>query len=80
MTYGAASSRPTGTPREIVERLHREIIASLALPDVNDRLAALGFVAAGNKPEEFAAQLKTERAKWSKVVRTAGISADKDSQ
>jgi tripartite-type tricarboxylate transporter receptor subunit TctC len=67
---------PAGTPREIVTQLHREIVRIVALPDVKDRLAALGFEAVGNTPEEFAAQIKAELVKWAKVVREANIKAE----
>jgi len=67
---------PAGTPREIVTQLHREIVRIVALPDVKDRLAALGFEAVGNTPEEFAAHIQAELVKWAKVVREANIKAE----
>jgi tripartite-type tricarboxylate transporter receptor subunit TctC len=66
---------PVGTPKEIITLLHREIVKSLALPDVNEKLSALGYVSVGSTPEEFGAQIKSELTKWSKVVREAGIKA-----
>ncbi len=67
---------PAGTPKDIVGLLHREIVKIVALPDVKDRLAVLGFEAVGNSPEEFAAQIKRELPKWAKVVREANIKAE----
>jgi tripartite-type tricarboxylate transporter receptor subunit TctC len=67
---------PAGTPREIVEKLNREIVQMVALPDVKDKLAALGFEPVGNSPEEFAAQIRRELPKWAKVVRDANIKAE----
>ena len=67
---------PAGTPKEIVSLLHREIVKIVALPDVQDRLAVLGFEAVANTPEEFAAQIKSELVKWDKVVRDANIKAE----
>jgi tripartite-type tricarboxylate transporter receptor subunit TctC len=67
---------PAGTPREIITLLHREIVAIIALPDVKERLAAIGFEPIGNTPEECAAQFRTEIAKWGKVIREAGIKAE----
>jgi len=67
---------PAGTPREIVEKLNREIVQIVALPDVKDKLAALGFEPVGNSPEEFAAQIRRELPKWAKVVREANIKAE----
>ena len=64
---------PTGTPKDIVALLHREIVA---LPEVKDRLAVLGFEAVANTPTEFAAQIKSELVKWDKVVREANIKAE----
>lgn len=64
---------PAGTPRDIAAWLHREIVKVLALPDVKDRAQGLGFEPVGNKPEEFAEQIKVDGAKWAKVIREAGI-------
>ena len=64
---------PAGTPREIVDRLHREIVRVVALPDVKERLAGLGFEPVANTPEEFAAYIRSEVNKWAKVIREAGI-------
>jgi tripartite-type tricarboxylate transporter receptor subunit TctC len=67
---------PVGTPPEIVELLHREIVKIVALPDVQEKLAALGFISIADAPAEFAARLKSEFAKWAKVIKDAGIKAD----
>ena len=67
---------PSGTSREIVGRLNREIVRIVALPEVKERLAGLGFEAIANTPEEFAAYIKSEISKWGKVVRAAGIKVD----
>ena len=64
---------PTGTPRAIVERLNSEIVKILRAPNTMERLAADGSIVIGNTPEEYAAFLKAEHAKWSKVVREANI-------
>ena len=45
------------------------------MPDVQERTQALGFEPVGNSPEEFAAQIKADGAKWAKVIREAGIKA-----
>jgi tripartite-type tricarboxylate transporter receptor subunit TctC len=66
---------PARTPKEIITLLHREIVKLIALPDMKERLAMLGFEPVGNTPEECAAQFKTEIAKWAKVIREAGIKA-----
>jgi tripartite-type tricarboxylate transporter receptor subunit TctC len=64
---------PAGTPKEIVNQLYREVARIVALPDVKERLRAIGYVPVGNTPEEFAAQIRTEIAKWEKVIREANI-------
>lgn len=67
---------PAGTPKEITAVLNREIIRVIALPDIKEKLAALGFAAVGTTPEETAALFRTESAKWAKVIREAGIKAN----
>jgi tripartite-type tricarboxylate transporter receptor subunit TctC len=64
---------PAGTPNEIIGALQREITAIIALPDVKERLPALGFEAVGSTPEEFAARIKVETEIWGKVIRAANI-------
>jgi tripartite-type tricarboxylate transporter receptor subunit TctC len=64
---------PAGTPNEIIEVLHREIVAALALPDVKERLEAVGFVPVGSTPEQYADLIKTEIARWKKIVADANI-------
>jgi tripartite-type tricarboxylate transporter receptor subunit TctC len=64
---------PAGTPKDIVDLLSREIATSVAPPDVNERLAVLGFKAVGNTHEEFGARIKLEIEKWGKVVRDANL-------
>ena len=66
---------PAGTPADIIALLHREIVAIIALPDMQARLSALGFEPVGNTPEEFALQMKLEMEKWAKVIRAANIKA-----
>lgn len=64
---------PAGTPKAITTLLHREIVKIIALPDIMEKMATLGFEAIGNTPDEAAALFKTEGAKWTKVIREAGI-------
>jgi tripartite-type tricarboxylate transporter receptor subunit TctC len=64
---------PARTPKETVTLLHREIVKLLALPDIKERLATLGFEPVASTPEECAAQFRTESAKWGEVIREAGI-------
>jgi tripartite-type tricarboxylate transporter receptor subunit TctC len=64
---------PTGTPRPIVEKLNAEIVKIMQMPAVLERLAPDGTLAISSTPDEFAAFIKSEQAKWSKVVREANI-------
>jgi tripartite-type tricarboxylate transporter receptor subunit TctC len=66
---------PGGTPPEIIDRLHREIVKVVAAPDVRERLATLGFEPIGSTPKEFAERIKQEIAQWAKVIKSAGIKA-----
>lgn len=64
---------PSGTPKEIVDLLHREIVKIIAQPDMQARMAQLGFDPVANTPAEFATRIKAEIAKWGKVIRDAKI-------
>ena len=64
---------PRGTPQEVIDRLHREIARIIALPEIRERLSALGFEPIASTPEEFADRIKWEIDKWARVIRTAGI-------
>lgn len=64
---------PAKTPREIVERLNAELRKIIAKKEVVDVLGAGGFVAFSNTPEEFAEFVKDELAKWTKLIKDAGI-------
>jgi tripartite-type tricarboxylate transporter receptor subunit TctC len=66
---------PGGTPPEIVERLNRETVKVVAMPDVRARLSALGFEPIGSTPKQFAERIRWEIDKWAKVIRAAGIKA-----
>ncbi len=67
---------PAGTPAEIITLLNTRIVAGLAAPDVKERLSAQGVELVGNRPEEFAAFVRAELAKWGKVVKASGARAD----
>ena len=67
---------PAGTSREIVSRLHREIVRVVAQGDVKERLGTLGFEPVANTPEEFSAYIQAEVNKWSKVIRDANIKVE----
>jgi len=67
---------PAGTPKEIITLLNHEIVKIIALPDMKERLATLGYEPVANTPGACAAQLRAELAKWTKVIRAAGIRAE----
>ena len=67
---------PKATPRAIVMKLNREIVAILQLPEVKNHLLAEGAEPVGNAPEEFGEFIKAELAKWGKVIRAAGLRTD----
>jgi tripartite-type tricarboxylate transporter receptor subunit TctC len=67
---------PAKTPAAIVKKLNAEINPILALADVKARLDAMGLETKPGSPEAFAAYLRTEVAKWAKIVKTTGITAD----
>jgi len=69
--YGVLA--PAHTPSAVIARLHAEIVRILAEPELRARLADQGFEPVGNSPEEFGAYIKSEIAKWGKVIRDAGI-------
>jgi len=64
---------PAGTPKAIVAKLNAEINAALKLPDVRTKLEAAGIEIQGGTPEAYAALIKSDLAKWGKVVKEAGI-------
>jgi tripartite-type tricarboxylate transporter receptor subunit TctC len=64
---------PAGTPKAIVNKLNAEINAALKLPDVKAKLEAAGIDIQGGTPQDYAALIKSDLAKWSKVIKEAGI-------
>lgn len=64
---------PGATPRPIVSKLHQEIARITALPDVTKQFEALGFEAVDYGPDQFTAYVKSEMAKWSKILAERGI-------
>jgi tripartite-type tricarboxylate transporter receptor subunit TctC len=64
---------PAGTPAPVVSALNSEIVKILAMPDVQQRFAAMGVVPAGSAPAELMEFMKADAAKWAKVLRDAGV-------
>ncbi|MDP2241117.1 MAG: tripartite tricarboxylate transporter substrate binding protein [Burkholderiales bacterium] len=67
---------PRGTPRAVVDRLHKEVVAVLGEPAIAERLTRAGLDPIGDTPVEFSKYLKAEADKWEKVVKSAGIKAE----
>jgi len=67
---------PAGTPKPVIDRLHRDIVAVLRMPEVREFFAAQGTDVIANSPEEFARYVKGEAARWGEVVRASGATAD----
>jgi tripartite-type tricarboxylate transporter receptor subunit TctC len=67
---------PAGVPKELVARLNTTINGSLKSQDVVQRLGALGYEPLGGTAEQFAATIKTDIAKYAKIVKSAGIKAE----
>ncbi len=67
---------PAGMPKPVFARLHKEITRALARADVRERLAGIGLDPVANSPQEFAAQVKSDIAKWRKVIQEVNIKAD----
>lgn len=67
---------PAGTPKAIVERLSKALEATMASQSVRERFASLGMEPLSNSPEEFAAFIESETAKWTEVVKLSGAQAN----
>jgi tripartite-type tricarboxylate transporter receptor subunit TctC len=67
---------PARTPKPIVDRLHLEIVKALHSPEVERRLLTEGSEVGGGSPEAFAAYIRNEIAKWTRVVKEAGIKVE----
>jgi tripartite-type tricarboxylate transporter receptor subunit TctC len=72
--YGLAA--PTKTPPEIVRRINADVVAALREPAVRTRLEDLGVGIVGSTPEQMAALIRAEIAKWEPVIKGAGIVAN----
>ncbi len=67
---------PAGTAPEIIERMQREVVKALALPDVRERLAGLGAEIVGSTAAELDSFRRSELTKWAAIIKRAGLKAD----
>lgn len=67
---------PAGTPKDIVARVHAEVAKALRLPEVQERLQGLGMQIVGGGPDQFGSFMRSESAKWSRIVRESGAKVD----
>ena len=67
---------PAGTPRDVIARLHKAVVAALQDPKLREQFSASGADPVGGSPEDMAALIRSEMAKWGKVIRAAGIKAE----
>lgn len=65
-----------GTPREIIHRVNADVVKVLQMPDVRERFLGMALDPVGDTPEQFGAYIKSETAKWAKVIKEAGITAE----
>ena len=66
---------PAGTPRDIIDKLQKEIAARILAPETRDSLSKQGAEPVASTPDQFAAFIKAEMVKWSAVIKTAGLEA-----
>jgi tripartite-type tricarboxylate transporter receptor subunit TctC len=67
---------PAGVPKDIIARLHTEIVKVLALPEIKAKFADQGADVASDTPEQFAAYIKTEIAKWARLIKELGVKSE----
>ncbi len=72
--YGVVT--PTGTPQAVIDRLHRELVKAMSHTETREKLIAQGTDPVDSNPKAFAAFMKTESAKWARVIKDANIRAD----
>jgi tripartite-type tricarboxylate transporter receptor subunit TctC len=67
---------PAGTPKEIIARLHEAAVTALGNPEVKKRFATTDLEPGGSTPEQFGAFIRSEVAKWAKVIKESGFKVE----
>jgi tripartite-type tricarboxylate transporter receptor subunit TctC len=75
-TNWMAVAAPAGTPKEIVARLHSEIVKVMNTPEIREHMAQQGAEPIGNTPEQAAAFIKAETVKWARIVKQANVKSE----
>jgi tripartite-type tricarboxylate transporter receptor subunit TctC len=73
VTSWQAAAAPAKTPKEVVDRLHGAMVKALRSPDISERMNQIGFDVVASSPEEFAAFMKGEVERWTRVVTKGNI-------
>jgi tripartite-type tricarboxylate transporter receptor subunit TctC len=68
---------PAGTPADVVRKISADVNRVLAMPEVKEKLVALGAEPAGNTPEQFTQFIRIDQAKWAKLIKERGIQVDR---
>ncbi|XAH23345.1 tripartite tricarboxylate transporter substrate binding protein [Xylophilus sp. GW821-FHT01B05] len=76
MDFWIGFGAPAGTPQPVIDKLHKAIVESLALPDAKKRIDEMGLTVVGSTPAEAAALVKREIERWSAIIKQAGIKPD----
>ena len=71
---------PAGTPRDIVNKIHADVVTIVRRPDFQERLTKDGLNSMANTPEEFASQIKADFVRWGRIVKASGVTLDSQFQ
>ena len=69
-------SAPAKTPQQIIATIHSAVVSALDNPSIRKRLSDFGFITTTRKPDEFAAYIKAEVERFSKIMRESGVTAE----
>jgi len=64
---------PAGTPKDVVTKVHSDVVKVLSDPELRKKIAEMGADVVGNSPEEFGAWMRAESAQWAEIIKAAGI-------
>jgi tripartite-type tricarboxylate transporter receptor subunit TctC len=67
---------PAGMPKEVVIKLHAEVVKAIAVPSVKERFTTQGGEPVGSSPEEFSNLIRNELRRWAEVIKSAGITPE----